>query len=205
MSQLMSANKTISDEELAQRAADSDLNAFEELIKRYEKNIYRLAFRITGHRENAEEVMQDIFVCIFKNLKSFRGDSSFKTWLYRVATNSALMNLRVNKKFAETTSNDTVDSDSTVYSVSAWPDTPEALYEREELSEFIQSCVDSLEEKYRTVFILRDVEGFSTQETADILNISLPAVKSRILRARLKLRELLAGYFSGTIDRGKTP
>lgn len=185
---------TLSDEVLATQASRSDMESFEELMKRYEKPVLGIAFKITGNKENAEEVLQDTFISIYKNLPNFRNDSSFKTWLYKIATNAALANVRKNKKNTDNISEEIVDDDLSVSPITEWPETPESIYEKKEFSSFIKEAIDKLPEKYKTVFILKDIEEFTNQEIADILGISLPAVKSRLLRARLKVRELLASY-----------
>lgn len=183
----------VSDEFLARKTAESDMSAFEELMKKYEKSIFSLALKITGNRENAEEVAQDVFINVFRHIKNFKYNSSFKTWLYRIAVNAALMKLRENKKDSDNISEDALDDNFNISAVSL-PDTPESTYEKEEFSAFVRKAVENLPEKYKTTFILKDIEGFSYQEIADILGLSLPAVKSRGLRARFKVRDFLGGY-----------
>ena len=185
---------TLSDEVLATQASRSDMKSFEELMKRYEKPVLGIALKITGNKENAEEVLQDTFISVYKNLPNFRNASSFKTWLYKIATNAALANVRKNKKNTDNISEEIVDDDLSVSPIIEWPETPESIYEKKEFSSFIKEAIDKLPEKYKTVFILKDIEEFTNQEIADILGISLSAVKSRLLRARLKVRELLASY-----------
>ncbi len=186
----------LADEELVAMARDMSYEAFEALTYRYERPIYNLAFRITRNKENAEEVMQDTFMSVFKNLKDFRQQASFKTWIYKVATNFALMKLRKGKRYNEILTDEPTASQSEEFpqTVSYWFSNPEEIYEKTELTDLIKRAVSELPDIYRTAFLLRDIEGFSNQETAEIMNISVPAVKSRILRARLQMRESLTNY-----------
>lgn len=193
----------VSDQDLSRRATSGDYEAFEELVRRYESSVYHLALKITRSPEEAEEVLQETFLSVFENLKDFRGDSSFKTWLYRIATNFALMKLRKSQKIDSLNEPLNVNGDEIPKDVEDWSENPEGKYEQEELKEILKSAMDSLPEIYRTVFLLRDVEGMSNQEVADILGLSLPAVKSRALRARLQLREVLAPYFKEVKEHGK--
>ena len=181
----------LSDEELVKLAKDKkNYLAFEKLLSRYERPIYNLSFKFMRNKEKAEEVTQDTFLSVFRNLDNFRLESSFKTWIYRVATNFALMKIRKNKRSKEFLSEDsTLDTNITNRNSD-----PENAYEKMELTELIKDAIAKLPQIYRTAFLLRDVEGFSNQEVADILNISLPALKSRILRARLLMRDYLGEH-----------
>lgn len=184
------------DEELVALAKDESYEAFEQLMHRYEKPLYNLALRITKNPENAEEVLQDTFLSVFRKIDGFRGDSSFKTWIYRVATNFALMKIRGNKKKVQVFLDEPIRSngDEIPRDVPDWRENPQDAYEKGELRNIIKEAVESLPEIYRTVFYLRDIEGFSNNEVAEVLNLSLPAVKSRILRARLLMRDKLSAY-----------
>jgi RNA polymerase sigma-70 factor (ECF subfamily) len=189
--------ETAPDGELVALAKAQKYGAFEELMKRYEKVIYNLALRMTKNPEEAEEILQDTFFSVFRNLERFREESSFKTWLYRVATNYALMKLRKNKQFSKVFLDEPlqIDGEDIPRDIADWSRNPESLYQKHELKKLLQDAIDSLPEIYQTVFWLRDVDGLSNQEVADILELSIPAVKSRILRARVLLREYLNIYF----------
>src|SRR4051812_17912287 len=183
--------------QLVQAAKGGDVSAFEDLVKRYDRNVFRIAQHITQNREDAEDVAQDAFLKAFQNLGQFQGQSKFYTWLVRIAVNEALMRLRRRRPERMVSLDEDVktEDDSIPREVADWSPNPEQLYDQGELKEILQKTIQGLPESFRTVFVLRDVEGLSTEETADALGLSVPAVKSRLLRARLQLRERLTKYF----------
>lgn len=186
------------DEHLLVAAAKrGDLTAFEELVNRYERKIFRLTMNITRNREDAEDAMQDAFMKSYTHLKDFNEDSRFYTWLVRIAANEALMRLR--KRRPNQVSLDepvgTAEEDLIPREIEDWGPSPEKQFAQSEMQEILSGVIDTLEPDYRTAFVLRDIEELSTEETAKTLGISVPAVKSRLLRARLKLREKLNRYF----------
>lgn len=183
--------------QLVERAKQGDLDAFTTLVNRYDGKILRLTQHITGNREDAEDALQEAFLKAFSHLKQFQGDSRFYTWLVRIAVNESLMKLR-KRKTANTVSLDEpieTDDDSLPREVAAWDPNPEERYAHQELRDILDRAVASLPPIFRTVFVLRDLDHLSTEETAEALNLSVPAVKSRLLRARLQLREKLSKYF----------
>src|SRR5207245_7259733 len=185
------------DEHLLVAAAKrGDAAAFEELVNRYERKIFRLAQNITGNREDAEDAMQDAFLKSYAHLKEFQGDSRFYTWLVRIAVNESLMRLR-KRKPNQISLDEPVGTDDDIMprEVEDWGPSPEQRYAQTELQQILNNAIENLDPPYRTVFVLRDVEELSTEETAALLGISVPAVKSRLLRARLKSRERLQSYF----------
>ena len=177
------------------RAGDS--RAFADLIGRYERKIYRLAKHITQNDEDAEDVLQETFLKAYSHLDGFQGQSRFYTWLVRIAVNESLMKLRKRKSGRTVSLDEELDTgeDTVVREIAVWQDDPESICSREELRSILEKAIDSLRPPFRTVFLLRDVEEFSTEETAEALNLSIPAVKSRLLRARLQLREKLTRLF----------
>src|SRR5215471_8160130 len=182
---------------LVSQAREGDTEAFAELVRRYEGKIFRLAQHITQNREDAEDVLQETFMKAYEHLDQFKGDSKFYTWIVRIAVNQALMKLRRRKTDKSVSLDEQIDTgeDTIVREIAAWGEDPEQRFSREELGEILDHAVDSLEPPYRSVFVLRDVEELSTEETAEALGLSIPAVKSRLLRARLQLREKLTRYF----------
>lgn len=181
---------------LVSLAKKGDLGAFDELVNRYESRIFRLAMNITQNREDAEDATQDAFLKSFQHLPDFQGGSRFYTWLVRIAVNEALMRLR--RRRPNVTSLDEpvqTDEDLMPREVRDWGPTPEQRYEVTELNSILTNAIADLDPIFRTAFILRDVEQLSTEETAEALGISVPAVKSRLLRGRLKLREKLSPFF----------
>jgi RNA polymerase sigma-70 factor, ECF subfamily len=195
---IQKANEPVSDElSLVQAAKSGDIQAFEALVKRYDRNVFRIAQHITQNREDAEDVVQDAFLKAYSNLEQFQGQSKFYTWLVRIAVNEALMKLR-RRRPERTVSLDQevqTDEDTMPREVADWSPNPEQQYNQAELKEILGKTIQGLPPSFRTVFVLRDVEGLSTEETAEALNLSIPAVKSRLLRARLQLRERLSKYF----------
>src|SRR6266498_113576 len=182
---------------LVHAAKAGDISAFEELVKRYDRNVFRIAQHITQNREDAEDVVQDAFLKAYENLKNFQGQSKFYTWLVRIAVNEALMRLRRRRPDRMVSLDEDVktEDDSVPREVADWSPNPEQQYSQAELREILDRTIHGLPATFRTVFVLRDVEGLSTEETAEALDLSIPAVKSRLLRARLQLRERLNKYF----------
>jgi len=171
---------------LVAAAKAGDITAFETLVGRYERKIFRLAQNITQNREDAEDSMQESFLKAFEHLGEFQGNSRFYTWLVRIAVNQALMKL-----------DDEIDTGEELIprDVEDWGPSPEDRYEQSELSNILNTTISELDPSFRVVFQLRDIEELSTEETAEALGLSVPAVKSRLLRARLKLRQKLNRYF----------
>jgi RNA polymerase sigma-70 factor (ECF subfamily) len=182
---------------LVQAARTGDVRAFEQLIQRYDRKIFRLAHHITQHREDAEDVLQETFLKAYQNLAGFQGKSKFYTWLVRIAVNESLMKLRKRRSDRTVSLDEDVETEdgSMPREVPDWGPSPEQLYGREELNDILARTIHGLPASFRTVFVLRDVEGLSTEETAEALALSVPAVKSRLLRARLQLRDRLSRFF----------
>src|SRR5438270_13825799 len=189
---------------LVRAAKQGDDKAFEELVRRYDRNVFRIAQHITQNREDAEDVVQDAFLKAYGNLAQFQEQSKFYTWLVRIAVNEALMKLR-RRRPERTVSLDQdveTDEDTIPREVADWSPNPEQQYNQAELRELLQKTIQGLPSGFRTVFVLRDVEGLSTEETAEALGLSIPAVKSRLLRARLQLRERLSRHFKKKKNNG---
>jgi RNA polymerase sigma-70 factor (ECF subfamily) len=178
-------------------ARQGDVGAFSQLMKRYETKIFRLAQHITQNREDAEDVLQETFLKAYEHLDQFQGNSKFYTWVVRIAVNQALMKLRKRRSDRSVSLDEGIDTgeDTVIREIAAWDENPEQRYSREELGAILDEAVESLSPPYRTVFVLRDIEELSTEETAEALDLSIPAVKSRLLRARLQLREKLTRFF----------
>jgi RNA polymerase sigma-70 factor, ECF subfamily len=199
-------SEPVSDElKLVQAAKGGDVSSFEELVRRYDRNVFRIAQHITQNREDAEDVVQDAFLKAYTNLKQFQGQSKFYTWLVRIAVNEALMKLRKRKASKTVSIDEDVETDEGFVprEVTDWSPNPEQLYKQAELGDILEKTIQGLPAGFRTVFVLRDVEGLSTEETAEALGLSIPAVKSRLLRARLQLRERLSRYFKKKKNNGE--
>ena len=179
---------------LVAEAKAGSYEAFEELVNRYEKKIYRLGLNLTGNPEDAEDMLQETFLKAFEHLSDFREDSRFYTWIVRIAINQGLMKLRKRRSSKEVQMEDSEneDGDFIPREFADWRPNPEQELERTELETILQNAARSLPVTFRTVFFLRDMEGLSTEETAELLNLSEGAVKARLFRARLRLREELS-------------
>lgn len=188
------------DEQLADAVVAGDFAAYELLVKRYTDKVYRLAWSYVKSDHEAEDVMQDTFINVYRALPKFEGKSKLGSWIYRITVNTSLMRLRTKRRRPEVSIEGSKPQDAG----GSDRESPLLIETRtaadhadsNELRGKIQSAVDALEEKYRVVFLLRDVEGLSIQETAETLEISVPAVKSRLHRARLFLRASLERYVS---------
>jgi RNA polymerase sigma-70 factor, ECF subfamily len=206
MDAIEKVNEQLSDEMTLVRAAKAgDVSAFEQLVRQYDRNVFRIAQHITQNREDAEDVVQDAFLKAYENLKNFQEQSKFYTWLVRIAVNEALMRLRRRRpeRMISLDEEIQIGEDSMPREVADWTPNPEQLYSQAELREILTRTIQGLPSSFRTVFVLRDVEGLSTEETAEALGLSIPAVKSRLLRARLQLRERLNKYFKKRKDGKK--
>ena len=191
-------SQVVKDDEpiLVAAAKGGDISAFETLVGRYERKIFRLAQNITQNREDAEDVLQEAFLKAYEHLGEFQGNSRFYTWLVRIAVNQALMKLR-KRRPNQVSLDEEIDTGEELMprEVEDWGPSPEERYQQTELSGILSSVISDLDPSFRIVFQLRDIEELSTEETAEALGLSIPAVKSRLLRARLKLRQKLNRYF----------
>ena len=194
----------LSDDELVERARARDVAAFEELVERHEEKIYRLAMRFVRNETDAREILQETFLSAWRNLDSFQGKAQFASWLYRVAVNAALMLLRSQRRHPQVAVDDlTPEALGEAARVAGpglgagddWSKRPDEQFQSDELRQQIQAAVDALPESQRAVFLLRDVDGLSTEETGELLGLTVPTVKTRLHRARLALREAISRYF----------
>ena len=191
-------SQVVKDDEpiLVAAAQNGDITAFETLVGRYERKILRLAQNITQNREDAEDVMQEAFLKAYEHLSGFQGNSRFYTWLVRIAVNQALMKLRKRRPNVVSIDEEVNTGEDLIpREIEDWGPSPEDRYKQTELSGILSEVITDLDPSFRIVFQLRDIEELSTEETAEALGLSIPAVKSRLLRARLKLRQKLNKYF----------
>jgi RNA polymerase sigma-70 factor, ECF subfamily len=199
-----------SDASLVERSRAGDADAFSILVARHQKQIYRLALRMMGNESDAEEVLQESFLHAFQKLPEFRGDAAFNSWLYRIAANSALMRLRRKRRAPDAVAaseEGTGDQGSTPRFAqdgtfaepprSDWSLRADDALANHQLGAAIEKAVANLSEDYRVVFMLKDVDGLSNEQISEALGLSVPAVKSRLHRARLALRDQLGEFFSG--------
>lgn len=188
------------EQDVVARAKRRSPNAFDELVKHYERNVFRLAQNVTRNDEDAEDVMQNAFVKAFQNLPGFRQDSRFYTWLVRITVNEALMALRRRPRHKQVSIDESRETDHTSVplEIEDWGLNPEQRYSEEELQRILATTINELTPGHRTVFLLREVDGLSTAETAQALALSSSAVKTRLQRARVALRKSLDKYFRPT-------
>lgn len=181
----------VSDDLLVRKSQNGDLEAFEILVSRYERQVYTIAYRFMGNHEDASDLAQEAFIKAFKTISSFRGDASFKTWLYHITANVCRDELRKRQRRPTVSLDEPVDlGDSTLNRQTAdWSYCPERVYEVKEEQEFIQSLINSLPGEYRLVLIMRELLDFTYEEIAAHLDCSLGTVKSRLNRGRKYLRE----------------
>ena len=188
------------DADLVRRAKAGELEAFEELTRRYERQVYSLALRIVRQEHDAEDVTQEALLSAMEHLAGFREEARFSTWLLRIATYAALKVLR-KRRGLDTVSLEAgtePDPEGAIPHpefIADWRQSPEELVHRNETRRLLEEALDRLDEKHRLVFLLRDVEGLSVRETAEALGLSEANVKVRLLRARLQLREQLTRVF----------
>jgi RNA polymerase sigma-70 factor (ECF subfamily) len=180
---------------------ENNQGAFEEIFNRYVDKIYGISLRITRNPTSAEEVLQEVFLTLITKADTFRGEAKFSSWLYRVTVNTSFMHLRAEKKYESTLSlesYDPYDEKGTLMGrikAKDWSSRPDFLIFSKEALELIEKAINELPETYRVVFHLRDVEGLSNEEISNILDLTIPALKSRLHRARLFLRDKLSDYF----------
>ncbi len=190
-------NLESTDEQLVSRAQQGDLNAFETLATRHEQRVYSLALRMLRQEQDAEDVTQQTFLSALENLRGFRGEASFLTWLLRIASHAALKVIRKRNGLPTVSLDAPPDGSESEGAVpypeyiADWRHSPEELVRRNEIRHLLEEALNQLDEKHRLVFLLRDVEGLSIRETAEALSLTEANVKIRLLRARLQLRELL--------------
>jgi len=187
------------DTELVRRIKQGDGTAMEEIVKRYSNKVYSLAFHITHNTSAAEEIMQDVFLTVVAKVGTLENDAYFATWLYRVTTNAAYGFLRKEKKYTEQTPMEDIDHDQ--IQGFDWSELPDDVLLSDESKNIIRRAIDALPESMRTIVIMKDVEGLKNEEIAEALGLSLPAVKSRLHRGRLMLRDTLSVYFSRYANR----
>ena len=188
------------DRELMTRAQAGDMSAFEALVSRHEDKVYGLALRMTRSEADAAEITQDTFLSAYQHLGEFRGEAAFGSWVHRIAANNALMRLR-RQKVLDIVSDEITGPEFTERGSLAelpdsdWSKRADDKVLDDELGRAIRAATDALPEGYREVFLLKDVEGLSYEEISEMVGISIPAVKSRLHRARLALREAIDAFY----------
>ena len=184
-----------SDNELVKLLKAGNAKAYEEAMNRFAQKVYNLAFSISRSNEDAEEITQDVFVTLHKKIRDFQGKSALSSWIYRITANSAFMKLRQRKRHTAIPLEDVLVTTEERCS-EARSDVSDLgfISSRHELQQVLQQAVDKLPDEYRTIFVLRDVDGLSNEEVGEMLQLSVPAIKSRLHRSRLMLRKRLEKF-----------
>ena len=193
-----SDHKSVTERNLIERISNGETELFYDLIRPYQRSVFLAGISILGNEADAEEIAQEALLKAFRSLATFRHESKFSTWLIQIAVNEAKMKLRKDHRHLYASIEEgvqTQDGDYSPIDLADWREIPSDELERGELRQALKHALQSLEEKYRTVFVLRDMEQLSIAETAKVLGISEQNVKTRLLRARLQLRDLLAPLF----------
>jgi RNA polymerase sigma-70 factor (ECF subfamily) len=199
--------ETKDDFDLVQASKNGNVAAFEQLVKRYDGKLFRIAQSVTHNREDSQDAVQESFLRAYQHLADFRGNSQFSTWLIRITVNQSLMKLRKQRKAREVSLDEDLRAHEDVLprEIIDWAPNAEQLYGVSELRSILLKTIEELQPILRTVFVLRDIEGLSTVQTAEVLNLSQSAVKSRLWRARLQLRERLNKYFGKSAESWPVP
>ena len=190
---------------LIQRAQDGNSDAFYELVRPYERALFLVALSLVKNEGDAEDVAQEAILKAFKNLAGFRQEAKFSTWLIQICINEAKIKLRKDRRHLYESIEEGDQNDEGDYipkDFADWREIPSAALEQKELREALTQALNSLPEKYRTVLILRDIQHLSINETVEVLDLSESNVKTRLLRARLQIRDALAPGFDGAWSRG---
>ena len=193
------------DLELIENFSSGCQNSFEELMTRYEAKVHSLALRLTRNPEDAEEVLQDVFVTVYRKISGFEGKAKFSSWLYRITVNASFMKLRKRKKQVNVSFDEMLPylQNQAITEPLAFGARSDALAVNNEIKSELEGAIGRLPEEYRAVFVLRDIDGLSNKEVGDILDLSVPAVKSRLHRSRLMLRKKLKRFYEDYSDDSK--
>lgn len=177
---------------LVEHVLAGDRTAFETLVRRHERRVFRVALAVLGNTEDAEEAMQDAFLKAFRHLDQFRKEARFSTWLTRIAVNQAIEKRKTRKNYVPLDEAETVDAAFQPKRYEPWRSNPEEQYGKQEIHQMVERAIASLPDIYREAFVLRDIEGLTAEEAAGALGATVAALKSRLLRARLMMRETLS-------------
>jgi RNA polymerase sigma-70 factor, ECF subfamily len=190
------------DDELVRIAQGGENRAFDELVRRYQDKVYRLSYKILRHEDDAAEALQDAFLSAYRGLGKFKSESTFSTWLYRIATNASLMKYRKRRdNHVSLDQSQSASEDAEPLQLADWTAQPPEELLTAETRRVMAEGVERLPEELRTVFVLRDIEELSNAEVAEILGLSVAAVKSRLHRGRIQLRERLNRYFTDRMTK----
>ena len=187
----------LSDDQLIERFKKGCEKSFEQLISRYETKAHNLAMRLTRNPEDAEEVLQDVFVTVYRKIESFQGKAKFSSWLYRITVNAAFMKLRKRRQDKSISLDDMLPhlQNKAISNQSSYGSRCDSRAMSNEIKKTLEIAINKLPDEYRAVFVLRDIDGLSNKEVSKVLGLSVPAVKSRLHRSRLMLRKRLRRFY----------
>jgi RNA polymerase sigma-70 factor (ECF subfamily) len=188
---------------LVEASMSGDIAAFEEIVRRYDHKLLRIVQQVTDNLEDAQEIVQETFLKVFQRINQFQRNSKFSTWLIRIALNESFMKLRKRRRYAREVllEYDNAEGDHLQWDVADWSPNPEQLYSRSELHGILRQALEELMPALRVAFVLRDLEGLSIKETAAVLGLQQSAVKARLFRARMQLRQKLSKYFRKPVSQ----
>lgn len=181
----------MTDEELVEKVKKGDADVYEKIIQKYQSKVFGLIYNMTKNQNEIEDLAQEVFIKIYKNLGKFKGESSLYTWIYKIIVNLCLDEMKKRKNVIYLDEKIEVDDGEVNRELPSEDKSQEELYEEKELQEKLHNCINKLPEKQRVMIVLRDIKGFSYEEISKITDVKLGTVKSQINRARLKLKELL--------------
>lgn len=199
----MSERESTQEQFSIQALREGDRAEFAKVVEAYSEKMYRLILKMLRNPQDAEDVLQETFLKAYRGFEDFRGNAKISTWLYRIATNEALMFLRQKEEPKVSIDKQALADDGQAYTpmkIVDWCCLPEEELLSSEAMDYLDRAIDQLSESMRITFLLRDLEGLSTRETAEVLDISKAAVKTRLSRARMHLRERLSGYYGQKLD-----
>ncbi|SNS85231.1 RNA polymerase, sigma-24 subunit, RpoE [Anaerovirgula multivorans] len=183
---------------LIEKAKTGDVESFELLIASYQKRAFNIAYRMLGNLEDANDITQEALVKVYRSIHNFKGNSSFSTWLYSIVNNVCIDFIRKNKKAKLLYIDKQQDGESYQREIPDEINTPECLFEKNEIKRMVHDAINQLNYEQRNIIILRDIQGFSYQEIAEMINVSVGTVKSRISRARSNLKEIISENYKVT-------
>lgn len=205
LEEITKGGDNVNDEEIVKRVKSGDIDAFEELIAKYEKRVFSLIYNMLKNDNDIEDIAQEVFVKVYRNIDKFHGNSSLYTWIYRITTNLCLDYIKKQKSVIYIDEKLQLDDGEVELQLPSEEKLQDELYEEKELKQKLEKAIAKLQDKQRIMIVLRDIKGLSYEEISEILEMKLGTVKSQINRARLKLKEILEkdGTFLDYVESNK--
>ena len=205
LEEITKGGESVNDEELVKRVKAGDIDAFEDIIAKYEKRVFGVIYNMLKNDNDIEDIAQDVFIKVYRNIDKFKGNSSLYTWIYRITTNMCLDYMKKNKSMIYIDEKVQLDDSEVDLQLTSKEKLQDELYEEKEMNQKLNKAIDKLPDKQKAMIVLRDIKGLSYDEISEILEIKLGTVKSQINRARLKLKEILEndGTFLDYVESNK--